>query len=78
MRNVHSADDDGHMTMSEEIVALDEVAASLRAIASGDVIAVSEVAAMLAEVVSQAADRTQEVADLRAALALLSAPPAHS
>lgn len=62
------------MTVSEEIVALDEVAASLRAIASGDVVADPGVATTLADIVSQAADRTQEVADLRAALALLGAP----
>lgn len=61
------------MTISQEIVVLDEVAAALHAIASGTVTFDPQVVDWLAGEVGRAADRAQEVADLRAALKLLDA-----
>jgi hypothetical protein len=72
MRSMTVVVDDAYMTVSEEIVTLDDVAATLRALASGAVRFDPEVVDMLADHVSRAADHAQEVADLRAALALLS------
>jgi hypothetical protein len=59
------------MTIGTEIRILDDVAASLRAMASNAVAYDQEVVLWLAEQVEKAADHTQEVADVRAALALL-------
>lgn len=59
------------MTASEEILALDEVAAALRAMADRAVRFDPDAVDMLADKVSRAADRSQEVVDLRAALGLL-------
>jgi len=69
-----STDDPG-MTIGEEITALDEVAAALRAMASRYARIDPDVVGLLAGQVGRAADRTQEVADLRAPVALLTPRP---
>jgi hypothetical protein len=59
------------MTIGTEIRMLDDVAASLRAMASNAVAYDDEVVLWLAEQIEKAADHTQEVADVQAAIALL-------
>lgn len=54
------------MTVGERIVALDEAAAALRAMADGRARCDSGELEVLAEMVGGAADRAQEVAGLRA------------
>jgi hypothetical protein len=60
------------MTVSEEILTLDDVAATLSGMAGRVLPFDPDVVKMMAAKVSEAADRAQEVADLRAAIALLS------
>jgi len=59
------------MTIGTDIRVLDDVAASLRAMAANAVAYDDEVVLWLADQVERAADRTQELADVQAALALL-------
>ena len=61
------------MTIGADIRVLDDVAATLRAIASKSVAYDDQLLLWLADQVEQAADRTQELADARAAIALLEA-----
>ena len=59
------------MTLGGEIRLLDDVAASLRAMASNAVAYDDDVVRWLADQVEQAADHAQELADAKAAMALL-------
>jgi hypothetical protein len=59
------------MTLGKEIRLLDEVAATLRAMAAGAVVYNEAVLLDLAEQVEHAADHAQEMADAEAAKALL-------
>jgi hypothetical protein len=59
------------MTLGTEIRLLDEVAASLRAMAANAVVYDDDVVLWLADQVEQAADYAQELADAEAAKALL-------
>jgi len=63
------------MTLGGEIKLLDDVAASLRAMASNGVAYDDEVVRWLADQVEHAADSAQELADVRAAMALLDKKP---
>ncbi|HEY1274560.1 MAG TPA: hypothetical protein VGF25_06605 [Thermoleophilaceae bacterium] len=63
------------MTLGGEIKLLDDVAASLRAMASNGVAYDDDVVRWLADQVERAADYAQELADVRAALALLDQKP---
>lgn len=68
-----SLSDDPRMTIGDDITTLDAVAASLRAMASGDVAFDRRALSELADHVAAAADRAQQVADLQAVVALLEA-----
>jgi hypothetical protein len=59
------------MTLGGEIRLLDDVAASLRAMASNAVTYDDDVVRWLADQVEQAADHAQDLADAKAAMALL-------
>jgi hypothetical protein len=59
------------MTLGREIRLLDDVAASLRAMASNAVTYDDDVVRWLADQVEQAADHAQDLADAKAAMALL-------
>ena len=59
------------MTLGGEIRLLDDVAASLRAMASNAVTYDDDVVRWLADQVEHAADHAQELADTKAAMALL-------
>ncbi len=63
------------MSLGGEIKLLDDVAASLRAMASNAVAYDDDVVRWLADQVEQAADHTQELADAKAAMALLDRRP---
>jgi hypothetical protein len=67
----------GSMTVGGEIRLLDDVAASLRAMASNAVVYDDDVVRWLADQVEQAADHAQELADARAAMALLARDTKH-
>jgi hypothetical protein len=72
----HRAGDDGvGMTLGTEIHLLDDVAASLRAMAAQAVVYDDEVVMWLADQVERVADRSQELADAEAAIALLDYRP---
>ena len=64
-------DDAGDMMLGTEICLLDDVAASLRAMATHAVRYDDEVVFWLADQVERAADRTQQLADAEAALGLV-------
>ena len=63
------------MTLGGEIKLLDDVAASLRAMASNAVAYDDDVVRWLADQVKQAANHTQELADAKAAMAFLARKP---
>jgi hypothetical protein len=63
------------MTLGGEIKLLDDVAASLRAMASNAVAYDNDVVLWLADRIEQAADHSQELADAKAAMALLARKP---
>jgi len=63
------------MTLGGEIKLLDDVAASLRAMAANAVTYDEDVVRWLADQVEQAADHTQELADAKAAMAILARKP---
>jgi hypothetical protein len=69
-------DDAMGMTLGTEILLLDDVAASLRAMAAHAVVYDDEVVLWLADQVERVADRSQELADAEAAIAFLDHHPA--
>jgi len=75
MAETRSTADGRTMTLGGEIKLLDDVAASLRAMASNGVAYDDDVVRWLADQVEQAADCAQELADVQAAMALLERKP---
>jgi hypothetical protein len=69
-------DDAMGMTLGTEILLLDDVAASLQAMAAHAVVYDDEVVLWLADQVERVADRSQELADAEAAIAFLDHHPA--
>ena len=75
MVETRSMADGRTMTLGGEIKLLDDVAASLRAMASNGVAYDDDVVRWLADQVERAADCAQELADVQAAMALLERKP---
>ena len=75
MVRIGSPADWRRMTLGGEITLLDDVAASLRAMASNSVTYDDDVVRWLADKVEQAADHTEELADAKAAMAILARKP---